>query len=859
MYNYEFLFILAAATASKIALRRLRVSEAAATDSPNTGAIDTIASHTFPTISPKGSENPTGTAEESSSRSPDDGPKSALRFGSDVPKSLRIDVSRTLIASGGGVHATEEEYNAFLRLSATAPAVSTSLEGFTPEVDVPAQQPGSAQLDRRKSRLPVTQRIRNLHLETPADVSPERAPKKKAAATSSNPGATLFDWQNRLREPGAPMTSDSNRIKKYPILLFIVHDNPMLGNAAEAACKSGDLMPVMLESKDDAGASYFIIATIIHSGAMNTIAGANPDHPRGSQCMVCGDIIAIKSKIKDLSTRPKPGHTDIIEIDLAHLPKDCLADVSSPEKFKKFLAPCTARVDVIMDPSRNDPGWYPYWEGTRKMAPQFRSRGIGYIRLGDDMSMNGTAFLSTDAGASFLDDGKNSVEVRETKPVSNGVNINPPTSARKRTDSADDGESSARPHSHRGRASLGSRGQGHSSSLSSSSAAIKSILHNIRNYDNVSIGSTSVSMSWSERVTALQRLQKDIQEYPGSEGSPDWLGEALNVLAESIVKQKNPNVAKELLLTVNSIAPFLAQDTSTDGSLALGFRSLVLEIIHLLRHANKGISDSARISLDKCMNVNALSLSSLTRLSPSVYTELLFGPNKVSTGKAVTSTAANTSKVLQWLTDFSMLSKDSVTKEDLSKLYADLMRPLKGFMSHREESTRDASINLLSHIIFIDLFVTRKIPHLDGVAMYDASWPSHIQLLVNKVSPEGLATMVQIDKDYPKISHRVVNASLSLLSTAEISNTMPTSEATSVSSNKPRLKLSVSSGAKGSGAPSSVGSHGPVPEARGLTTSDSQRLDNEWFEAKLVLKKVPSDLASWNSMLEVKFVHLQMR
>ena len=39
------------------------------------------------------------------------------------------------------------------------------------------------------------------------------------------------------------------------------------------------------------------------------------------------------------------------------------------------------------------------------MAPQFRSQGIGYIRLGDDMSMYGVAFLSVDAGSTFLDYG----------------------------------------------------------------------------------------------------------------------------------------------------------------------------------------------------------------------------------------------------------------------------------------------------------------------------------------------------------------------------------------------------------------------------------------------------------------------
>ena len=47
-----------------------------------------------------------------------------------------------------------------------------------------------------------------------------------------------------------------------------------------------------------------------------------------------------------------------------------------------------------------------YWDTDvppRKLAPQFRSAGIGYIRLGDDMSRNGLAFVSCD-GSSFISD-----------------------------------------------------------------------------------------------------------------------------------------------------------------------------------------------------------------------------------------------------------------------------------------------------------------------------------------------------------------------------------------------------------------------------------------------------------------------
>jgi len=38
------------------------------------------------------------------------------------------------------------------------------------------------------------------------------------------------------------------------------------------------------------------------------------------------------------------------------------------------------------------------------MAPQFRSSGVGYLRLADDMGKYGKCFLSVDGGATFLDD-----------------------------------------------------------------------------------------------------------------------------------------------------------------------------------------------------------------------------------------------------------------------------------------------------------------------------------------------------------------------------------------------------------------------------------------------------------------------
>ena len=71
-------------------------------------------------------------------------------------------------------------------------------------------------------------------------------------------------------------------------------------------------------------------------------------------------------------------------------------------QVRKFLKG-DGRVDVILRPVREENIWFPYWEGARKFAPYFRSAGVGYLRLGDDMGKHGLAFLSTDGGRTFVD------------------------------------------------------------------------------------------------------------------------------------------------------------------------------------------------------------------------------------------------------------------------------------------------------------------------------------------------------------------------------------------------------------------------------------------------------------------------
>lgn len=119
---------------------------------------------------------------------------------------------------------------------------------------------------------------------------------------------------------------------------------------------------------------------------------------RGSFMLVCYNLRAVHVKLDTCNRRKSTSNPEIIEIDLLSMGRDGLIDFSTKAAVEAFFQKCSSKVDVILDPYHSSHQWYPYFEGTRKMAPQFRSKGIGYLRLGDDMSQFGSAFISLDAG-----------------------------------------------------------------------------------------------------------------------------------------------------------------------------------------------------------------------------------------------------------------------------------------------------------------------------------------------------------------------------------------------------------------------------------------------------------------------------
>jgi hypothetical protein len=298
-----------------------------------------------------------------------------------------------------------------------------------------------------------------------------------------------------------------------------------------------------------------------------------------------------KSDIKSFPTQVKG---DILEIDLSA--GDSKVDVSTNENVSKLLSTCTSRVDVILDPSFSPPLWYPYWEGKRKMAPQFRSRGIGYLRLGDDMSQFGTAFLSTDAGRTFLDNGASSgavdTSIRGTPSSLKYKKSNRISSAGKsrfRSQSVDNPMSTDENISFKRSKDIEEIREVLTSLKSTGSSMMRPTL-------SMQDGNVNApqEVKWAERSELLLRLANlCTYSFEVQSCAETIVTEIITVLMENITKQKNPHVLKATLQcirrlggggSVNSSGSSINEQISKVlANCGVAWRALLVETIHLLR------------------------------------------------------------------------------------------------------------------------------------------------------------------------------------------------------------------------------------------------------------------------------------
>lgn len=191
--------------------------------------------------------------------------------------------------------------------------------------------------------------------------------------------------------------------------ISIFHDNPQLSKTIGE--KEG--MEVIVESALSKTSVRILFGKVLYSGAYEpSFYGVDASNMRGADIIILEILELISADLGKFPFRMDDG-IKILQLRGADVPGvERRTDSISIQDVENFFSPCTGRVDVILDPIQHDNySYYPYYEGTRKLAPQFRSHGVGYIRLGDDMSNFGTAFISLDSGKTFLDHGANDKNV----------------------------------------------------------------------------------------------------------------------------------------------------------------------------------------------------------------------------------------------------------------------------------------------------------------------------------------------------------------------------------------------------------------------------------------------------------------
>ena len=600
---------------------------------------------------------------------------------------------------------------------------------------------------REKSRVVLaasTKRRTSAPLPRPTNI-------KSGSETARTSVSDVSDDDIRL-----PCTFFWKTLDTRKVHLFIAHDNPQVGNTVALRVKNEGFLHVMIETKAKCGATCFILADIMYSGCVEGVEAVDLEKPRGSQFIVCSCMTAMRV---DLATLPKRANGDILEIDLQYALQHSAVDISSDLLMKDFLSTCIDRVNVILDPSHTQL-WYPYFEGTRKMAPQFRSKGVGYIRLGDEFSAYGTAFLSLDAGISFLDNGATSIVADADDDNTSTILRTFPGGLLQYSDidyshllQKTDLEAvlSKLNTSRKSKFSSDSydladqEGQGTPIPSSDLSPGPGSTI--TRNNDMFCLGRetdfisdallllSDPDLKWSNRVEALRQLHSALINISNncpssSEGlvnansmiSSNLLKQITGILVLTITKQTNPHVLRSAVCCVRVSGAF-ASSMPTCGVM---WRALLLETMHLLRSSSKPVYEEAKDTLHG-LQLGAAYTAKWTVCLHQLYPmlgDLFAGPKK-------SGVACNSFKVVQWLESATCNEIDChidhlIVKQEGkegTKLcdHADISAILlkcSPHLVHREEITREAAVAVCASLLVYDVVQTAvKISSWDAVRL----------------------------------------------------------------------------------------------------------------------------------------------
>eukprot|EP01039_Chlorochromonas_danica_P006625 gene6625-7318_t len=752
-------------------------------------------------------------------------------------------------------------------------------------------------------RLAMTARQRRQVAQT----NRSRSPATTAAASRSTGNLQPAPENNRLAQtmplqpaPGKPSVDrlsstlcvEDPRFRLPSMALLIAHDNPQLGKTIRnMVLKQGSVL-CMLESHNGKGSSHFLLGDIVFSGDFEAVEHSSYAEQRGSGCIVLSQLYLAVADTKSLQQRP--GLQDIMEIELPFASRSC----DDLEALENFWKPCRSRVDVILDPYHSNKRWFPYFEGRRKMAPQFRSKGVGYLRLGDDMSNFGTAFLSADGGQTYLDNGAcnamqkpsslaivstaSPLPLGRTKSIRQLVETSRSNSINEVRDGEEEDEEEVATVFPVDATAL----EAAFDAVSQGETVDQVLLDLSQQMDRL----REEHSKWTDRQVALQILQQTLSKLGERKGLEDLVlktnsscglfSDLFLWLSDCFTRVSHISVLTAALRLVEVFAPLRALPASP--TLALAWKALVAEALYLLRSGNRNVAEAASQTLLTLHRGGALPLPHIVE----TIDDILNGHS--SSDKKKAKVVSNTHKVLAWLQSVLLVERSQSTLEVPSTILTShqlfcLLKSVKVLLTHREEPSREAAVNTLALIVSIEVIQmnqqgsrsssptdSQPSSPTNSLSTKISMWKSILEqantseektalwqeMLEGNCTESTKAIVKEIIETAAKVGGKILSA---LCATLSAWVEPQRSSALSVSAGVKSLKRRLSSHCKlkTAASPSALQTQLPNEQSQSQSSHrDAQQgnsrdhLASLWYETKLLLKVCPTGQDHWETVMQ---------
>eukprot|EP00936_MAST-01D_sp_MAST-1D-sp1_P001376 g1376.t1 len=187
-----------------------------------------------------------------------------------------------------------------------------------------------------------------------------------------------------------------------PVVLSVFHDLPHFTRSISEARRA---VEILIETKASDERGLLLIKGTIKSAesAEGPNYAACTEQPRGGDVLLVSDLEGyVLSQLETCKKQALGGHFGMVRLDPSQ--GEVFDGRGGVDAVPQFLCNCGGALKVILNPSHAG-DWYPVSDAssTRPLPPASRSAGgMGYFKMGDDMSKNGAAFLSIDGGNSYI-------------------------------------------------------------------------------------------------------------------------------------------------------------------------------------------------------------------------------------------------------------------------------------------------------------------------------------------------------------------------------------------------------------------------------------------------------------------------